>query len=55
MISKLGIPRLHVTKVLNHTEDSITAVYDQHDYLTEKRQALTTWAAASTMASSAAS
>jgi integrase len=44
MMTMLGIPRLHVSKVLNHAEDSITAVYDRHDYLGEKRTALETWA-----------
>lgn len=44
MMTMLGIPRLHVSKVLNHTEDSITAVYDRHDYFEEKRTALVTWA-----------
>ena len=44
MMTMLGIPRLHVSKVLNHTEDSITAVYDRYDYFEEKRTALATWA-----------
>lgn len=44
MMSMLGVPRLHVGKVLNHTDDSITAVYDRHDYAHEKRAALTRWA-----------
>ena len=44
MLSRLGTPRLVVTKVLNHTDDTITAVYDQHDYVDEKRLALHSWA-----------
>jgi integrase len=44
MMTMLGIPRLHVSKVLNHTEDGITAVYDRHDYFDEKRAALERWA-----------
>ena len=44
MMTALGIPRLHVSKVLNHTDRDITAIYDQHDYFAEKKQALATWA-----------
>jgi integrase len=40
----MGIPRLVVSKVLNHAETGITAVYDRHSYDQEKRQALETWA-----------
>jgi integrase len=43
MMSMLGMPRLHVSKVLNHTDNSTTAVYDQHDYWEEKTRALVTW------------
>jgi integrase len=43
MMSMLGTPRLHVARVLNHTDDSTTAIYDQHDYLDEKRAALELW------------
>jgi hypothetical protein len=44
-MTALGIPRLHVSKVLNHTDRDITgAVYDQHDYFPEKQRALQTWA-----------
>lgn len=45
MMTALGIQRLHVSKVLNHTDRDITgAVYDQHDYFPEKKQALQMWA-----------
>ena len=40
-----GVPRLHVAKVLNHSERGVTAVYDRHSYDPEKRVALDTWAA----------
>jgi integrase len=40
----LGIPRLHVEKVLNHSTGDIAEVYDRHDYLPEKRTALDRWA-----------
>ena len=44
-MTALGIERLHVSKVLNHTDDGVTGkVYDQHDYFAEKKRALTTWA-----------
>lgn len=44
-MTALGIERLHVSKVLNHTDDGITGkVYDQHDYMPEKIRALGAWA-----------
>jgi integrase len=39
-----GIPRLVVSKILNHAERGVTAVYDRYGYDREKRQALDTWA-----------
>lgn len=42
-MAALGTARLVVGKILNHTDRSITAVYDQHDYLPEKCAALDTW------------
>jgi integrase len=45
MMTSLGIPRLHVAKVLNHTDQDVTgAVYDKHHYFAEKKHALETWA-----------
>lgn len=46
---KFGIPRFIVSKILNHTGDTggaaiTTGVYDRNEYLSEKRQALGTWA-----------
>jgi len=38
-----GVPRLVVSKILNHVEDGVTAVYDRHSYDREKRQALEAW------------
>lgn len=43
-MTALGHSRLVVGKVLNHTDDSITAVYDRHSYEKEKRLALEAWA-----------
>lgn len=42
-MTKLGIPRLHVEKVLNHSTGDIAEVYDRHDYLPEKQAALDKW------------
>jgi integrase len=44
-IAGMGIPRLVVSKILNHAEQGITAVYDRHSYDAEKRQALNAWSA----------
>ncbi len=44
-MTALGINRLVVAKVLNHTERSVTAIYDRHGYDAEKRHALEAWAA----------
>ena len=44
-MTALGVPRLHVAKVLNHSGRDITAIYDRHDYFDEKRDALDLWAA----------
>jgi integrase len=43
-ISRLGINRLVVAKILNHAEVGITATYDRHGYDREKREALEAWA-----------
>jgi integrase len=39
----MGISRLVVSKLLNHVERGVTAVYDRHSYDREKRQALEAW------------
>lgn len=39
-----GIPRLTISKILNHAESGVTAVYDRHGYDPEKRAALDWWA-----------
>jgi len=43
-MTKLGVPRLHVEKVLNHSTGDIAEIYDRHDYLDEKKVALEKWA-----------
>lgn len=41
-----GVPREHISRVLNHVEGGAraTRVYDRHSYDREKRLALGTWA-----------
>lgn len=46
---ELGISRFIVSKVLNHTSDTgnsaaVTSIYDQNEYLSDKRKALNAWA-----------
>ncbi|MCG8016993.1 MAG: tyrosine-type recombinase/integrase [Candidatus Thiodiazotropha sp. 'RUGA'] len=43
MMTSIGISRLVVSKILNHVESGITAVYDRHSYDAEKRNALEAW------------
>jgi integrase len=43
-MSKLGISPVIAGKILNHTDKGVTAVYDRHDYLQEKKEALNFWA-----------
>jgi integrase len=40
----LGVQRLVIAKVLNHTDQSVTAIYDRHSYDEEKRHAWEKWA-----------
>jgi integrase len=44
-MTSIGISRLVVSKILNHAEPGVTAIYDRHSYDTEKRAALTAWGA----------
>ena len=43
-MTSMGIPRLVVSKILNHVEQGVTRVYDRHSYDKEKRAALDKWA-----------
>jgi integrase len=43
-MASLGVPRLVISKILNHVESGVTAIYDRHGYDTEKREALQRWA-----------
>jgi len=42
-MTAMGISRLVASKLLNHVESGITAVYDRHSYDQEKRYALDAW------------
>ncbi len=42
-MTSMGISRLVVSKVLNHVERGVTAVYDRHSYDGEKQEALLRW------------
>jgi integrase len=44
-MTSIGIGRLVVSKILNHAEPGITAVYDRYSYDAEKRAALAAWGA----------
>lgn len=39
-----GVTRLVISKILNHVESNVTAVYDRHSYDAEKKIALDKWA-----------
>lgn len=43
-LSKAGVARLTISKVLNHAEGGITQIYDRYDSAAEKRKALEDWA-----------
>jgi integrase len=42
-MTSMGIPRLVVSKILNHTEPGVTRIYDRHSYDLEKQDALHRW------------
>jgi integrase len=43
-MTSLGVPRLVVSKLLNHAERGVTAVYDRYSYDREKMEAALAWA-----------
>ena len=43
-MASAGMSRLVISKVLDHVERGVTAVYDRHSYDAEKRTALDSWA-----------
>lgn len=42
-MASMGVSRLVISKILNHVETGVTAVYDRHSYDAEKRTALDAW------------
>ena len=44
-MGKLGVTRLHVSFVLNHSVPGVTGVYDLYEYLAEKTRVLDLWGA----------
>jgi integrase len=44
-LGRLGMSRFIISRILNHADRSVTGIYDQYDYLTEKRAALEGWGA----------
>ena len=44
-MTRLGIDRLTVHKLLNHSDPSVTAIYDRYDYAAPKKRAVETWGA----------
>ena len=43
-LSKLGVDRSLLQRIVNHTDSGVTAIYDRYSYLEEKRDALQKWA-----------
>jgi len=43
-MAEMGIGRLTISKILNHTDKAITAIYDRYGYLPEMESALNSWA-----------
>jgi len=43
-LASLGVERFIISRILNHTERNVTAIYDRYSYDKEKRQALVLWA-----------
>ena len=43
-LSKLGVDRFLLQRIVNHTDSGVTAIYDRYSYLKEKRDALQKWA-----------
>ncbi len=42
-LAELGVPREVARKVLNHEDGKIDRIYNRHEYLAEKREALKKW------------
>ena len=42
-MTSLGVPRLIVKKILNHSDRDVTSIYDRYSYGKEKQKAMKTW------------
>jgi integrase len=42
-LARCGVDRIVISKILNHAENEVTAIYDRHRYDREKRAALDSW------------
>jgi integrase len=42
-LARLGVDRVVISKILNHSEGGVTAIYDRHRYDAEKRRGLDLW------------
>jgi integrase len=43
-MARIGVPKITISRVLNHAEGGVTSIYARHGYLEEKRSALDRWA-----------
>ena len=43
-LSKLGVDRFLIQRIINHSDKSVTAIYDRYSYINEKREVLQKWA-----------
>ena len=43
-MARIGVPAHLIGRILNHAQPGVTAIYDRHSYLPEKRDALDRWA-----------
>ncbi len=42
-MAEIGIPRFDISRILNHTDQEVTAIYDHYAYDAEKKSALLKW------------
>ena len=42
-LAELEVPRLTISRILNHKEGGVTSIYDRHSYFKEKLAALELW------------
>src|SRR5262249_7129045 len=42
-LGRCGVSRFLIARVLNHGDSTVTGIYDRHEYLPEKREALEKW------------